>query len=468
MSKSQERTLGSGSEVECIRCEQPSARSHHQSDVNKAETESTTSETVAPPMHTAEEHAKQLSSMFNVQSVANPELHNETIQFDSTPTKSNRNSTVLMNEPTHTATVNDIRIGAGNDTFEIKVSIEKCQDLFQLLSDTSPNRAVWLSYRFFGTVVQSDIFTITEAVQGSRNFVPMKNSFRLLGSLSELGSHLSSSMNGTLNIHVCTEGEVLGTAYIDLNQLVAFEKENRSFDGRMLMHECTVKPRKRDIQVSSARVAARLCIDRIAVDSANAQLQPSPAIYSSTSSQTANAIITNRASSPIRSTTTRKKDSVDHDNTSCDNSIKHVNAREQQLAARETELSKKETEICEAITVLEQKRHEWEQWRYRQELEWHEQLHSKEAAMMRVVEERVCTMEKDRLSSMEASKNEYDKLEGRLRKALIEVEARERQLKDIELNYTNERTRKIAELTSKEKLMKEELKHTVEIEVSIS
>lgn len=83
-------------------------------------------------------------------------------------------------------------------------------------------------------------------------------------------------MNGTLDISVCTEGE--------------------------------------DNQVSSARVAARHCIDQIAVDSANAQLQPSPAIYSSTPLQAANALIVNRASSPIKSTATPEKDPVDHDN----------------------------------------------------------------------------------------------------------------------------------------------------------
>ena len=179
-------------------------------------------------------------------------------------------------------------------------------------------------------------------------------------------------------------------------------------------------------------------------------------------------MIVNRASSPIKSTATPEKDPVDHANINSDNSMKHVNAREQQLAARDTELSKKEKEIYEAITSLQTKRHTWEQYGNHKEPEWHEQLRSKEAAMTRVVEERICTMEKDRLSCIEASKNEYEKLEGRPWKALTEAEVRERQLKDIELNYTNERTRKIAELTSKEKLMKEELKHTVEIEVSIS
>ena len=98
-------------------------------------------------MPTVEEHTKLLSSMFNVQYAANPELNDETC---------------------HSLSL-------------VKNSIEKCQDFCQLVnisSDTSQNRAAWLSYRFFGTVVQSDIFTITQAVQGVGNFVhTMKNSF---------------------------------------------------------------------------------------------------------------------------------------------------------------------------------------------------------------------------------------------------------------------------------------------------
>ncbi len=66
---------------------------------------------------------------------------------------------------------------------------------------------------------------------------------------------------------------------------------------------------------------------------------------------------------------------------------------------------------------------------------------------------------------MEASKKEYENLEARLKKALLEVEAKERQLKHTELGYQNEQKRRWAEIESREKLMKEELKHSLEIEV---
>mmetsp|Transcript_31883 Transcript_31883/g.67938 ORF Transcript_31883/g.67938 Transcript_31883/m.67938 type:complete len:86 (+) Transcript_31883:779-1036(+) len=85
--------------------------------------------------------------------------------------------------------------------------------------------------------------------------------------------------------------------------------------------------------------------------------------------------------------------------------------------------------------------------------------------MTRVIEERVCKIEKERLNSMEAPKNEYEKLEARLRKALVEVEGKERQLKDTELGYQNEQKRRLVEIEQREKLMKEELKHSLEIEV---
>ncbi|KAL7428332.1 hypothetical protein ACHAXH_002846 [Discostella pseudostelligera] len=135
-----------------------------------------------------------------------------------------------------------------------------------------------------------------------------------------------------------------------------------------------------------------------------------------------------------------------------------------QLNSKEVELSNKEKEILLEEASLERKRCEWEQWRHREEIAWQEKLRQKEVAMLKAVEERVHVIEKERISALELSKNEYDKLETRLRKALIDVEAKERQLKHAEVGHQNERKSKLAELEMREKLMKEELKHSVEIE----
>ena len=84
--------------------------------------------------------------------------------------------------------------------------------------------------------------------------------------------------------------------------------------------------------------------------------------------------------------------------------------------------------------------------------------------MMRAVEERVSRIECERLNSTDTAKNEYERLEMRLRKALIDVETKERQLKELELSYQKERKRKLSDLESREKLLKRETEHAIEIE----
>jgi hypothetical protein len=296
----------------------------------------------------------------------------------------------------------------------------------------------------------------------------MMNDFRVRTSLPELIEHFGNKKNGTLRIHLCAEGEVLGTACVSLYQLVTIAEDGEGsscdvFQGKVVQNEYVMKPRSSalaeeggegEVQLACypPRIDVRLCIDRCPAIGSQALIgnqlhSTTAAVYSSTISQTSEAA----ASSP----TPEREDS---------NQSKLLEQREKQLIAREAELSEQEREMREAAASLEHKRCEWEQWRLRHELEWHEKLRNKAAAMMNLVEERVCTLEKERLGSVDASKNEYDKLESRLRKTLIEVEAKERQLKDVERGHQNEHRRKLAELESREKLLKEELKHSIEIE----
>jgi hypothetical protein len=66
---------------------------------------------------------------------------------------------------------------------------------------------------------------------------------------------------------------------------------------------------------------------------------------------------------------------------------------------------------------------------------------------------------------LERSKSEYAKLESRLQKVIVEVEAKERQLNEVRDSHEHEYKRKLAELELKEKLVKQEMKSVVEIEV---
>ena len=276
----------------------------------------------------------------------------------------------------------------------------------------------------------------------------------------------------------------MGTSYIDLRQLIApleygeeFQANAAGLEGRMIHNEYILQPRgthdgmivegnEEENRMCKPRIAVRLCIDRDSSSSdANSyerQTEPhgmnrrrssTATISLSTSTQTTNSVCVDRASSPRH-----RSDQY---------SMEHIEEYANVLNSKEAELSNKEKEILQQMASLERKRCEWEQWRHREEIDWQEKLRQKEAAMLKAVEERVQVIEKERKSALELSKNEYDKLETRLRKALIDVEAKERQLKHAKVSHQSERKSKLAELELREKLMKEELKHAIEIEVRL-
>ena len=402
------------------------------------------------------------------------------------PTKNQQSATATpIASSLRTISLSPTRIiGNGNEQFEIKVCIEQCHDLDQYslsrvtfdCDGTGLKRNTWLSYRFMNAVVQSEMLSKGLVLER-----PMMHTFRIQSSMLELVRYFNEKKNSILRVHLCTEGEVLGTSSIDLRQVIssehAFHDDGNGFEGRMVQNDYTFNPRHANATtvegdgsaspLCAPRIAVRLCIDRDSTirDSglnsdrpemiANNQRRSTASVSLSTSSQTSQIVCIDRASSPRPSTS--------HDENNF--SFEHLERKANQLNSREVGLSNKEKELLREVASLERKRYEWEQWHHREELEWKDMLRQKEAAMLKAIEERVHEIEMERKSSLESSKNEYDKLESRLRKALIDVEAKERQLKNVELNNQNERKSKLAELELREKLMKEELKHSIEIEV---
>jgi len=454
-----------------------------------------------PPFPTAEECANQLMSISTFVAVANntttstASCDGEWIHDDhdvssnkqlapstNNPFAAERLTSILHERVIHSSSSSDNiqSIGNGNDLFEIKVCIEKCHNLCHLLQSRGNHDTIhapggnvnlstnnlWLSYRFMNTVAQSGMLSEEATLS-----IPMMHTFRIQSSLSELVHYFHEKKNSLLKVHVCTDGEVLGTSYIDIRQLISAPDHAEGWEGRMIHNEYVVKPRGsndmvmvegdgEESRVGTPRLTVRLCIDRDSTSS-DAEAETSgkykrrsttAAVSLSTSSQTTSkTVCIDRASSPRQSSE------------QC--SLENIEKKSNQLNSKEAELSNKEKEILHEVASLERKRCEWEQWRHREEIAWQEKLRQKEVAMLKAVEERVQVIEKERISALELSKNEHDKLETRLRKALIDVEAKERQLKHAEVSHQNERKSKLAELEMREKLMKEELKHSIEIEV---
>jgi hypothetical protein len=354
-------------------------------------------------------------------------------------------------------------IGQGDDAFDLKISIEKFQNQSNIILN---NTSCWLSYRFFGQVLQSEI------IGASTGFTPMVKSFRIRSSIPDLMEHFGDKKNRSLRVHVCTSGHVLGTATVDLLPLFGDVRQKQDFEGAMMDGEYVIHPAATN---SSARdgsspdtTSARLTITT-SLDKEVQRDNPRPSsakVRLSISSQTDLQDNPNHARTECGSPSPKQALHKNQDDEYSERQ-KHLDEKENDLKAKEMQLAKKEKQVYESTVALEKKRLEWEQWRHQEELKWHEKLRSKEAAAMRSIEERASSIEKEKMRSLESSRCEYEKLESRLRSALVEVESKERQLKEVQVSHENEQKRKMAELDLREKLMKEELKHTIEIEVGM-
>ena len=388
----------------------------------------------------------------------------------------------------------------GCELFDLKVSIEECINLDQLLlvkevasesgsgSNDKQQPSYWLSYRCFGKIIQSEKFKIiasddpststespTTSTTTSR-FVPTTHTFRV--KIEDLISYFNDTRNNnfTLKIHLCTDNNVIATASVDMTSFVTFEKAE-------MRDEYSFKPRvKKNVMEKTtsshgddARVAVRLCIDRSSavrnvIEDAEQQLLQQQQVQQRQSKST--AIQTTSASlpqldppSPVNEATSNGNVVDNVEDATHTTQEKKLIERQEKLQLKEDQLSKKEKEVYESQSSLEKKRIEWEQWRQQEEMKLHETLRNKESVMMCIIEERIASNEKERLVCLERSKSEYAKLESRLQKAIVEVEAKERQLKEVRDSHEHEYKRKLAELELKEKLNKQEMKSVVEIEV---
>ena len=119
----------------------------------------------------------------------------------------------------------------------------------------------------------------------------------------------------------------------------------------------------------------------------------------------------------------------------------------------------------ELTLAFEAERRNWEAWRADEERAWALRLREKERQIVdkveRDAEERLA---QDRNATM-AHRQEYGRLEAKLRASLRDVEQRERALGDADAAMKRERASKVLDLQMLEKRLRDESKHSIEAEV---
>ena len=104
---------------------------------------------------------------------------------------------------------------------------------------------------------------------------------------------------------------------------------------------------------------------------------------------------------------------------------------------------------------------EWEQFQRREEAKWTDRLRQKESTRMRELDDAFQNREKDRAAVVSRTQAEYVRLEAKLRKALAEVEARERRLAAAEEKLKQQHAQKLSELQLLQRRLREDSRHQV-------
>ena len=143
-------------------------------------------------------------------------------------------------------------------------------------------------------------------------------------------------------------------------------------------------------------------------------------------------------------------------------------------AADAAKVERRAAELAEAMagamaeTKFRRMQHEWkrdwEEWQRREEAEFGKRLRRKEATRALELEESFSAREKDRAAAVSRSQAEYVRLEGKLRASLAEVETRERRLASAEEALKQAHAQKLSELQLLQRRLREESRHTVEME----
>ena len=300
----------------------------------------------------------------------------------------------------------------GNDTTEVR----------EIQGEQSQSSSIWLSYELLGKISQSDMFS------GS-NVPPFETEFRVrCGSWEDLAECLKKKQHDPLCIYICRENSLLGIAHFNLvDALLASKKGGQTGHGGRVVQTCYIETIKAAQTQTEEEEKPYLALSSIKVG-----LQIQEHGLEETISTTM-AITTNKIS-PSR----------------------HGSSTSQHLHIRPPATRMDERDEEKRIQLKQQN---YEAWRHRKELEWLQKLQTKEAAMLQAVEEQVASIKNESLLASEASRKEYDQLTARLRKGLMDIESKGRQLKDLELNHQHDFKRRMAELDTRERLNREEVNH---------
>mmetsp|Transcript_29530 Transcript_29530/g.85980 ORF Transcript_29530/g.85980 Transcript_29530/m.85980 type:complete len:597 (-) Transcript_29530:2500-4290(-) len=341
-------------------------------------------------------------------------------------------------------------------TFILSIRLDKAKNLHNLLPEDVLVAEAWLSYRLLGAaapVVQSaDTFELYST--STEGFESCEDVFEL-----ELSAPTALATS-SFDVYLCTHGSVLGKTRVKIESLLALNEGGDQFAeraGRGTFYFTTAANGKEDDESSApSSIEVGMSLRRELNDGIAAGISGI-----SSSSKTCKREASTTTTSYQISSSPNKPAIAQHST--------DASAPTSALAPAAPLLVQTQTPSTTGTTAddrieFEKERRRWEEWRHKEELKWHNKMREQESAALKALDEQSKTQERQNDKEIETRKKEFESLEGRLRKALAEVEKRERRIRTVEASREAEYTTKMAEVELKQKLLKEETKHAAELE----
>ena len=114
-----------------------------------------------------------------------------------------------------------------------------------------------------------------------------------------------------------------------------------------------------------------------------------------------------------------------------------------------------------AETKFNQKMLDWARFQQQEETKFNERLRQKEAAKMRELEDEYRQKDQERSMKLESTRAEYSKQEAKLRKALSDLDERERRLGAAQEELKQKHAQRLSELQLLQRRLREDSKHQV-------
>ena len=324
------------------------------------------------------------------------------------------------------------QIGQGKECFLATICIRNAFNL-HLLDVLCPTIAdkngAWLSYSCFGMIIQSERFFSMKYP----SFTPLKDAFSIRMSANEI------SQLPPLFVHVCVNGEIVGSAGIPLGSLEQSTVKQRTvLRGNFSFNR---EVGQLSDHVDSGAYEPYICIEIILegefIDS----------ITTTSTNNSAHNQSMNKHGISIQSTAPKEK---------ANSTIKEF--------TKGQEYDLRGQHIPKNGEMVPKQHQDWEQWRQRQELEWNQKLREKEIAAMRHLEEKAKEKDKELSRVINNFHLEYGRLEQRLKKALAEVELKERTLTSDDIKRKTDYDQKVVDLQIQQRRVKDEANHIAERE----